>query len=393
MGWLEKQAEVLVQLQSDVEVGDMKWLRTNVDLDCADLNSDATTTEYIRERFRYRGHLNQARVTRTFIWQCWIKIKAGELDPVEGNIRSFWYQYLEDFYRGHNLFKPEFSQPPAATPYIESSPKVLDGPADEDDMASFELVGRISAEDVLIDTMTRLMADFATHHIFRLGGEFQFQRPTGNKTLIGRDRKKLLFFTEKEGIWPTTCLDLHKAKNKHSISVMASDGEPTLLTLEYFVEDFKENGVSELIIGAMCDYDPWGFWIAWNLDRKLRSFRRQGEKDSKGKLVPYFKSITTYLLTTPDLFTDENIAKARDLSDFRDQTLIKHWMAVTHGIHGKPLAIHVDKVNKILRRQRADDWIQDILGHVAPPYPKLPKNAPKYEEIANSLRRKPSYLT
>lgn len=376
MGWLETQAEVLVKLKSDVEADDLKWLHMNVDLSCPDLNSETITAEFIRERFRYRGHLNNARLTRTFIWQCWLKVKCGELEPVEGNIRSFWYQHLEDFYRGHELFKPDFNQPPATTPYIETSPTVLDTPIAEDDTTQFDLVGRISPEDLLIDTMTRLMADFVNHHIFRFGGEFKFQRPMGSKSLIGRDRKKLLFFTEKEGLWATTCDPLHKAKNKRSISVMASDGEPSLLTLEYFVNDFDENGVSELIVGAMCDYDPWGFWIAWNLDHKLSSFRRQGEKDAKGRLIPYFKSVTTYILTTPDLFTDANIKAGRDLSAFKDQTLVKNWMAVTHGVHGKPIGLHVDSVVKELRRQRANDWIEDILGHIAPPYPKIPKKAP-----------------
>jgi hypothetical protein len=172
------------------------------------------------------------------------------------------------------------------------------------------------------------------------------------------------------------CEQVHQAKNKRSISVMASDGEPSLLTLEYFAEDFRQNGVSELVIGTLCDYDPWGFWIAWNLDHKLSSFRRQGVKDAEGKLVPYFKSVTTYLLTTPDLFTKKNLKDGRDLTNFKDQTLIQNWMEITHGVEGKPLGLHVDQVDKLLRRQRIDDWIAQVLAHVTVPYKKVPKKPP-----------------
>lgn len=41
------------------------------------------------------GSVNDARLIRTFLWQLWLKIKAKHSPPVQGNIRSTWYQALE----------------------------------------------------------------------------------------------------------------------------------------------------------------------------------------------------------------------------------------------------------------------------------------------------------
>lgn len=376
MTWQEKLPEVLTRLKADVEVGDWEWLTKQVALDCPDL--DKMEASEVRRRFDIQGRLNNSRLTRTFIWQGWLKMMVGEYEPVMGNIRSFWYQHLENFYRSHGLFKPTELEPPAADPYIRSAvPSDDDTERSEDealDEADNRFWKRTSLEDKLINTMTELMSDFVEHHIFRYQDEFAFQVPMDSRCLVGRDRRKLLFFTEKEGMW-WLCSALHKARNRRSISVMASRGEPSFLTLEYFADQLAAVGVSELLIGAMCDFDPWGFWIAWNLGHKLGSFSSK-KKDKDGNLIPLFK-VTTYLLTTPDLFTPEQIKAGRDLSQYHDQTLIQNWVRVTHGIHGKPIGLHIDVVHPRLKRQRVDNWIEDLLAHVKPPYPTVPKKPPK----------------
>ena len=374
MNWQEKLPEVLTRLQSDVEEADWKWLTSQVALDCPDL--DKMEPDEVRRRFAFKTGINNSRLTRTFIWQAWLKIMVKEYEPVMGNIRSFWYQHLENFYRSHGLFTPTALEPPTEETYIQSAIPPDDASSRSEDEALDEdpvRWKRTSAEDKLINTMTEVMSKFVEHHIFRYQDEFLFQIPMDSRYLVGRDRRKMLFFTEKEGMW-WLCNELHKARNKRSISVMASRGEPSYLTLEYFADQLAALGVSELLIATLCDFDPWGFWIAWNLDHKFRSFCSK-EKDKDGKLIPFFK-VTTYLLTTPDLFTPEQIKAGRDLSKFKDQTLIQNWLSVTHGVHGKPIGLHIDVVNPRLKRQRVDNWIEDILAHVKPPYPTLPKKAP-----------------
>ncbi len=53
-----------------------------------------------------KGQLvNDARLLWTMIWQSWIKIQADLLPPIQGKLRSFWYQVVKPFYCRHELLE------------------------------------------------------------------------------------------------------------------------------------------------------------------------------------------------------------------------------------------------------------------------------------------------
>lgn len=53
--------------------------------------------------------------------------------------------------------------------------------------------------------------------------------------------------------------------------MFCSHGEPGLLALEYFYDALKKEKVSSVDVGALTDYDPWGFKIAENFGLKLKA--------------------------------------------------------------------------------------------------------------------------
>jgi hypothetical protein len=134
------------------------------------------------------------------------------------------------------------------------------------------------------------------------------------------------------------------------------------VTLEYYAKDLQRARVSNLVIGAYCDYDPWGLQIAEQMDAKMRFLG--------------FKSVITYRLTTIDLFTETQIAKGKDLSDVppKQKAIVDRWMEKTGGAHGKPTSVHIDvmsrtdkeRLAKKFRNGTTNDNLDDLFPRVEP---------------------------
>ena len=104
MSWKDIEKNVLASLGESQR----KWVEKNVNLD---ENNDLllkprkellkmfpdVVQHKKKNRIKYAA-LDDTACVRTFIWQAWLRIKAREIEPVEGNIRSFWYRDLEPFY-------------------------------------------------------------------------------------------------------------------------------------------------------------------------------------------------------------------------------------------------------------------------------------------------------
>lgn len=322
--WRELEKQELESLPGRLHPEDWKWLRNSVKLDTVDLDQ-ATTAEVLAlfpgggdER---PGSVNDARLIRTFLWQLWLKIRTKQAPPVEGNIRSTWYQALEPFYQKHDLI--------GRRALLEASSYELE----EAPLQSIGIRKRSSEADRVATTMTALLGEFIYAHVFRFQ-DFVYQEPLDHRALVGRDKPKNLYFTEKEGLW-RLARELYEDKLDlgNSISVMASNGQPSLLALDYFAKGLISRGVRKITAGCFSDFDPWGYLIAQGLDDKLRFLGFD---------------VTTYYLTNSSLFTPEQIARGRDfgkLDPVKDRslkTLVDNWMAVTNGVNGRPIGLHVD---------------------------------------------------
>lgn len=315
MSWKDTEAEVLARLEVHLSPENWKWLRGAVNWEAGDLD-EASTTE-VRLWFgrpSNKNGINDTGLCRTMIWQSWVKILASLVEPVNGNLRSYWYQTVEPFYNTHSLWPPDaFAR------------------------------GEESFEKSLYQLVLEFFGDFVRHRVFLYSPEWQFHPPGDSRYIIGRDRPKFIFYTEKEGLWKSHCLEMAGGGEEgleSKITVFCTKGQPPFVAVERLAAELQSLAypVAHPVILACSDLDPWGLRIAEQIDAKMRFFG--------------FKSVTTYRLITLDLFTPKNIKGAKDLSGMKDSwTDIQHWLDVTGGLHGEAKSLHCDVINKSRREQ------------------------------------------
>lgn len=324
-----KPADPKKELPFNLSKSDWLWFQRNVPWDLPNIMKMSTAD--LKSHFPKKK--NRTTIIRTFIWQCWILIQMGEMEPIKSTLRSLWYRELEGFMRRHKMIKDP-----------------VHGDSDSD-------------EDRIVETMREQLGLLVDHRIFRYSGAFEFVPLFNTAYNIGRNERKAFFFTEKVGLWGTTCNQLYKHPT-HSISVMASNGEPSALTLEEMAMELWKRGTRSLLQFTFSDYDPYGWWIDATLDRMMRRFGFE---------------VTTWRLTTPDLFSEEDAAGCKDYSaiiakfammdlhsDYvfkptAKERLIYNWFKLSGGWNGKPLAMHCDKIPEKKREARVQQFLKEIL--------------------------------
>lgn len=357
--WRGKEKELLSRLKERLDSHQWGWLNGSVQLTAPDLATVDTDTLKVlfppRPPEKPPG-VNDAELIRTFIWQTWVKTAAGIFEPLLGNIRSFWYAHLEEFYRRHGLVKSRLLS-------LALAFRLFDGALGRWPSEDLEVLEAAIREEKVTETMTEQMDLLVGHRVFRFQDEFGFREPMDNRRHRGRNRPRFLFFTEKEGLW-WLCETLYAGLERPgkealpSISVMASNGQPSFLTLEYFARQLQ--GVSNLVVGAFCDHDPWGLSIAEQIDSKLRflGFR-----------------VVTYRLTTVDLFTPEQIQNGRNFSSLDPEKglgkQVHNWFLKTGGTEGQKIGLHIDVIPNPKKIQRAKSWLEALVADRTPPFPVI----------------------
>ena len=323
-------ADPATELPFNLSPQDWTWFDRNVPYDAPNIHK-LTTAEL---KALFPKEKSRTLIIRTFIWQCWLLIQMGQMRPLESTLRSLWYRELERFMRRHHLVKDD----------------VIVRASDSD-----------SDEDAIVEIMREQIGLFVEHRIFRYCGAFQFV-PTWNAAYkIGKKRRGWFFFTEKVGLWKSTCLGLY-GNEKLSCSVMASTGEPSGLTMEQMGTELKKLKVQTLLQFTFADLDPWGWWIDASLDAYMR---RLGF------------DVQTWRLTTADLFTEDDAAGSKDfthiIEKFKEnelhpspsfsptskESLINNWFKLSNGFHGRPLAMHCDNVLPEVREARIQQFLKE----------------------------------
>jgi hypothetical protein len=346
-----------------LDPGDWAWLKANVRFDAGDLATMAREDILALFPATRRGKnppLNDPALLQTFVWQTWLKVRSGELGSLDGNVRSLWYQHVEDLYQRNQLLP-------------------LDSRG----------VERDEAKEIIIEIMTDQVQEFVWHRIFRYRDELNLNRTSDGIYQVGsRGRPGILFHTEKEGLYKH-CEQLHDGdpdnENRllagESISVMASRGQPSYLALEYFAKELKARQVSRLRIGCLCDYDPWGLCIGIAMDAKLR---RLGF------------NVTTWPLTTDSLFTETDARSGKNYTELLRsepdspklrslQKMIGTWFKLTRGIRGKPICLHVDKADKDTRKERLKKFFTHLIHHDGAPPEYSPIRPGQYEQYQHQV--------
>ena len=355
-----------------------EWVEGHVVLGAPDLRQ--VDTEELRGLFQREhapsGTVSMAAILRTLIWQTWLLVMAGEVQPMRGNLRTFWYRVVEPLCLKHGLMRPEEEAAMLSMLQDNAIPELIQ--EEELDLPATSMLafgeGGVRATYVL-GAMGRILDRFVLEEFFTFREPFAFQDPRENFHTLGARRPAALFFTEKEGLWWLA----RELGHQFGISVMASHGEPGLLTLEYFCRQLHTRGVSHLHVGALTDYDPWGHAIAENFRKKLEL-----------RHTSYGFTVTLRRLTSIKLFTPERIAYSRrDLSKVSPakRAQVNDWVRLTGGINGEPFGLHVDNAEISLIRAQVEEWFRELptrsCDETPPPRPAPGRGHP-------TSRRRPS---
>lgn len=273
------------------------------------------------------GPVSLRDVIRTLVWQTYLRVLNSNDEPMHGNLRSFWYRIVEPFCNKHKLFKPT-AGPDLLSLVSDSSIPLL---ADLEMDSGFRMFGEGGSHGgYILGLMGKAIDLFVIHGVFSFRQPFDFKDPRENFHQVGAKRPSLLFFTEKEGLW----FRAQQYSKQYGISAMASHGEPGLLTIEYFADQLQKRRVGVVHIGALTDYDPWGFHIATSIQDKLKF---------------YGFDVKLERLTSIKLFTEEMIEEGkRDLRQTVSKAKwkeVEEWMRITNGVNGEPYSLHVDMAN------------------------------------------------
>lgn len=309
------------------------WLREKVLLDApllTELDTDSLVALFSDEK----GKLNNRWLIFTLVWQIMGLILAGQEDPLEGNLRGFWYQYANSLYTQNQLYK-RLAKDPDFLAYVDA----------------LHAEGRLIADNRKItegycqDLCEDAIQQFVIQKVFRYQGPFKFRDPHPTLKLLGDNRASIIFFVEKEGLFETYCRKYHE---RHGISAVASKGFPSHLSLEYFADQLHSKKIKNVALGGLVDYEPTGFGIA---------------RDYRQKFVDLGFGIKGFtILTATELFTEETLAtKYRDLTKVHPgkEKQTKEWFEETGGIHGKRHGIHINHAVKSRVHKAVERWYKD----------------------------------
>ncbi len=202
--------------------------------------------------------VNVAALMRNIIWQIHSRIKNQEKEPLTELIRTFWYMYI----------KPTLSRAGA-------------------------LSNETDQYKQLIDNMVYMVKDLELLKYKDIG--FRDDKESHRK--VGGN-SNIILFSEKAG--HQNFLD--EISKKYDVSILALGGQPSVLNVEYFVDDLKVHNVNlrrSFYLFSIVDYDPSGWIIR---DAFINDLIFYG-----------VKNIKCYDLVNPDMLTIEELLLAKYL--------------------------------------------------------------------------------
>lgn len=199
----------------------------------------------IRRHFGFQnGNVNTGKLLYNLIWQDRNLILEDDLGEVRGNIRSYWYQRV----------KPLLSRtrvPRFADKYGAMIDKLV---------------------DLVVDQQLMNYRDFG----FRDEGQ--------NNRAVGTDNPYIILAAEKLGHLQL----IERLGRDYGVSYFAMGGQPSVLSLEYFVQELAAAGVTDrrLDIFTIVDWDPSGYSIAQNFRFGLAELGYRGDIHSTDLVHP-----------------------------------------------------------------------------------------------------------
>lgn len=174
------------------------------------------------------GRLIIVQLIGNIAWQAYNWIKAGRLDPFDGNLRSFWYSHI----------KP--------------------------------VLGRVlpAVNEGHYGAMSAVFAKYVGGYgLFRYA-DFGFVEDNDSLRAIGDRHPQVIVLAEKKGHWRA----LQKIHAQTGATVISLGGQPSLMTTEYFVTALAKATPLDQTFHLITDvdYDPSGQIIAESFRAQLR---------------------------------------------------------------------------------------------------------------------------
>lgn len=247
--------------------------------------------EILRQFGNGPKRLNKSLFIKNVIWQTYEKLQAGEPDPFDiGNLRSFWY-YIKD---------------------------TLD---------------RIGANKkgnayLIVSDMFMVMVKAG---LFKYR-DFRFDDDDKGNRWHARKHPHIILFAEKTSYNDS----LQEVNRDFDITTLASGGQPSYLSAEYFVDELRARQVDlsrEFVIISLVDFDPAGDIIASSFVENLMD---NGIKNIRVFPGPFYK-----FFRRKDLAVPANMTAAQRKRVFRlplrvrKSGLAAKWAARTGGVDGK----------------------------------------------------------
>ena len=200
--------------------------------------------------------VNVVMLIRNIVWQMRERVMSGRKPPFKELIRTFWYMYIKPTLDRCNSLSTEWDQ-----------------------------------YDYLIETIVDMVKLFGLMKYKDIG--FRDENKAYRK--VGKNAN-IIIFSEKTSEWDF----LSEIANKYGVSIMALGNQPSVLSVEYFVDEIKKAGWdlrTSFYLFSIVDYDTSG-WII---------------KDAFVKDLNFYgiKNIHMTELMTPDMLTPHEIKMSK----------------------------------------------------------------------------------
>lgn len=253
------------------------------------------------------------RLIRSIVWQVYERIHGGQIEPIGGNVRTFWYRFVK-------------------------SP-----------------LGRVGLLEVKADhyvTMMQVFAEMVQELDLFDYAAFGFDDHTWENRRIGGKNPTTIVFAEKAGFMRFIKEQVHAV---YDCTVVALSGWPSILSTEYMARHIEEAAghdppskvwkESQPHLLSIVDWDPSGWMIREVFVRQLQDAGMQ--------------KYTMTDLIQPDVFTAEEI----DLYQYplpkgsREKNKNATWVELTGGTRGALFGLEADS----LPRERLAERIRSGL--------------------------------
>ena len=269
-----------------------------------------------------------------FLWQVVQLIRAGFPSPADGgNLRTLWYEIQ---------------------PLVSKLPHV----------------GSSDPYKIVSDQLARMVKNGICSYL-----EFKFY--DDGRWATGTYNPHVILMAEKEAFFG---MILKSIQDLTGVSIIATGGQPSGITSEYFCQKFREvlaqhPEAPPPVVLSIVDYDPFGWALQRTFMRDLAIF---------GVKVPH----PPIHLVLPKYFTPEELAeKYKDLikEGKTKPSMIRKWMKLTNGVDGKPYGMEAGQFIK--NKERATE----VFLRLVDPFLVVPAPVPRRFWEEEEQRREKLY--